>query len=619
MGPFVTPALFWGGSLLIAGPILIHLLNKRQFRVLDWAAMDFLFEANKSNRRRIRLEDLLLLLLRCLAVILIALLVARPFFQSRGLGDSLNAYSRLVVLDDSYSMTARNGGRSVLDQAKQLVSDLVGQWSTGQAAGGFRLVLTSDPTKPVIMAESLTKDNLGEVLDQIKALEPSSLPARLPHGLESLHNLLGEDSSNTLVYLLTDLRQRDWAAVGSQADNPSTAVTSSSSTRSAVESLQKLGDRVSGCYLIGMSDPKIANLAVASIRPQNPVLVSGVPVSFDVSITNHGSQPAANTVVAFGAQGSLPLTKTIDVIQAGETIVVQFEYTFAERDASQLVAVPVHVELKSAAGELVDAVEADSRRYFAARLSPGIQALVVDGDSSPLPQHSESVYLQKALDQKSSIVKVTVVEPSEFEVAHLDQYQVVFLCNVERLSEQRLESLEQWCRQGGGLVIAPGDQLFDPENFNQRLYRDGKGLSPVRLVELQGDERKSNWVHLNIEQSNHELLRFFYGQNRPLLSRAKIFRWWDSRLPDETSSRSVASVLARFTNPSKSIAIAEKRFGEGRVVAFLSPLDDDWNNFPKALGGGSYVVMMQDLIRYIARSTGNEGDLQIGMPLILPV
>ena len=67
LGGFMsTPWLFMLGVLAIASPIIIHLLNKRKFKRVDWAAMDFLLEADKKNRRRVRLENLLLLLLRCL-------------------------------------------------------------------------------------------------------------------------------------------------------------------------------------------------------------------------------------------------------------------------------------------------------------------------------------------------------------------------------------------------------------------------------------------------------------------------------------------------------------------------------------------------------------------------
>ena len=58
----VNNLLLWG-SALVAAPILIHLLSRRRFRTVDWAAMEFLLDAERRNRRRIRLEHLLLLLL----------------------------------------------------------------------------------------------------------------------------------------------------------------------------------------------------------------------------------------------------------------------------------------------------------------------------------------------------------------------------------------------------------------------------------------------------------------------------------------------------------------------------------------------------------------------------
>ena len=65
----------------MAVPILIHLLARRRFRRICWAAIAFLLEAERRNRRRIRVEQLILLALRCLAVLLLALLVSRPFVQ----------------------------------------------------------------------------------------------------------------------------------------------------------------------------------------------------------------------------------------------------------------------------------------------------------------------------------------------------------------------------------------------------------------------------------------------------------------------------------------------------------------------------------------------------------
>src|SRR6188768_1575676 len=115
-GWLVNPWIFVAGAAAISVPIIIHLLNRRKFRIVDWAAMDFLLEADKKNRRRVRLENLLLLLLRCLAVFLIGLLLARPY-DSSGLAATIfknQQFERIVVVDDSLSSQAKINNRSVM-------------------------------------------------------------------------------------------------------------------------------------------------------------------------------------------------------------------------------------------------------------------------------------------------------------------------------------------------------------------------------------------------------------------------------------------------------------------------------------------------------------------------
>ena len=102
LGFFANPLMLGLGALAVASPILIHLLNKRRFKIVDWAAMDFLFEADKKNRRRVQLENFILLMLRCLAMLLIGLLLARPFLPSSvaGIIQQKQEYERVVLLDD---------------------------------------------------------------------------------------------------------------------------------------------------------------------------------------------------------------------------------------------------------------------------------------------------------------------------------------------------------------------------------------------------------------------------------------------------------------------------------------------------------------------------------------
>ncbi len=68
------------GAAAALGPIVIHLLNRRRYRTLDWAAMDFLREALQRSRRILQWRDMLLLALRVLCMLLFGLALAQPYF-----------------------------------------------------------------------------------------------------------------------------------------------------------------------------------------------------------------------------------------------------------------------------------------------------------------------------------------------------------------------------------------------------------------------------------------------------------------------------------------------------------------------------------------------------------
>src|SRR5262252_7375767 len=99
---FLNPWAMVAGGAMVSAPILIHLINRMRYRRIRWAAMEFLLKSQKRNRRRLIIEQLILLGLRCLLVVLAGLLVARfvGAFESPG-----RSTSHMVILDDSVSMT----------------------------------------------------------------------------------------------------------------------------------------------------------------------------------------------------------------------------------------------------------------------------------------------------------------------------------------------------------------------------------------------------------------------------------------------------------------------------------------------------------------------------------
>src|SRR5438874_6936577 len=101
---FLNPGYLLAGLGLISLPIIIHLINRMRFKRVRWAAMEFLLKSQKRNRRRLIIEQLILLALRCLLVFLAVILVSRYLGFSFAMFEPQNTL-HVVVLDDSHSMT----------------------------------------------------------------------------------------------------------------------------------------------------------------------------------------------------------------------------------------------------------------------------------------------------------------------------------------------------------------------------------------------------------------------------------------------------------------------------------------------------------------------------------
>lgn len=620
----VNPGLFVAGLVAIASPIIIHLLNRRRFKRVDWAAMDFLMEAQRLNRRRVKLEEFILLLLRCLIMGFIGLLLARPFLDVNPESFfKAGATERVIILDDSLSMAAQAGERPPIEEASTMLRKWIEALANDNNDDFITVVRTTDPDRPAPWANGLplTEASMGGLLEQFDNLETQDSAGDLNAALLHVEQGFKDDkaSLHRVVYLLTDLRRRDWegsAEAGSDAG--------------VVATLRRISEAASGCYVIDLGTAGEENLVVEEIVPLDKAIIAGVPAEFEVIVRNRGMRDARDVNVKFVAGDTLPLEVGIARIAAGATGVAAFTYTFADTDdgdEKDTRSVPVEVSLENDVGRSGDLLKEDNVRYFPARVVRGIRVLLVDGDPSGNYGQSETFYLKNALAPGGpfpSGVEVTVVDDSDFDDTELSEFEVIVVANLYRVTEGRAEVLENWVRDGGGLVFLLGDQA-DEDVYNDVLYKDGTGLLPVKLSGIEGDEKEEAWTLLSIELANHPMFRFFDGDNRQLLDGVKVFRWWRCEVPeieaaeateaaaDGTHASETSRIIASFDDGGRAPAVVEKRLGEGRVLVLTTPLDNDWSNFPE--NGATFLITSQEMIRYMARNRTNEGVISVAQPI----
>src|SRR5688572_9237608 len=124
---FVHTALTWGFFLALA-PLVIHLINLVRRRRVKWAAMDFLLQSYKKHQKWVWLQQMLLLLLRILAMVVAVAMLAQ--WMARNQWFSLlsgRVTHHFVLLDDSLSMSERFGGATAFDKATQTLTQIASQ------------------------------------------------------------------------------------------------------------------------------------------------------------------------------------------------------------------------------------------------------------------------------------------------------------------------------------------------------------------------------------------------------------------------------------------------------------------------------------------------------------
>ena len=217
-----------------------------------------------------------------------------------------------------------------------------------------------------------------------------------------------------------------------------------------------------GCFLIDVGSSQDDNLAVVDVRPES-LQVADKTIRFNVQVANYGAQTVNDVRVLFQINENQPDYEVIASISPGNIEEVAFRYVFADQDPetelldeeseqkSRVRNYRVRAEIDRQSlgdtGLASDQMLEDSSSVFASRVMDGISVLLVDGDPSAASERSETHYL-RSLDVVGTGLNAEIATVSDLETVSLSEYQVIFLCNVDEASPDRIKSIEQWVDEG---------------------------------------------------------------------------------------------------------------------------------------------------------------------------
>jgi len=583
---FIHPGLLWGLGL-VSVPIIIHLITRRRYKIIEWAAMEFLLEAEKKSRRRIRIENLILLATRMALIGLIPLALARPMAPALGLGWLAGAFrseEHIIAIDDSLSMAHIEAGSSSVDRARAAASATLERVSGRSARGTVTIVRSSRPDEPLRRGSYVDQERLPTLLREIEGIDPTHTRLAPDRLAASLADLISSDPrAGRTVVIASDFRRTDWESAPD-------------AIRDAFQRLAGGDESAVRLLFLDVGPRDRENLAVTEVALSRRVPVAGVPADIAITVTNTGTAPvrAVRTNLRVG-DAEIP-GPAIDEIPAGDARTVRIAHTFNEPG-------PIFVEGKIDG----DRLAADDSRIAAVEVADAIRVLLVDGELSLEPFASETDFLAFALDPTGEIasgIKTERMTEDRLGAVDLTAYDMVVLANLYSVASRDAERLVAYVRSGGGLAIFLGDQV-DADLANRTLA----ALLPAAIAERVSRPAAGEAFHLN-PSLDHPALRQLRGDAAALLARVSVETF--ARLAPAEDAR----VLIRITDPDASPAVVERTIDAGRVVIVATSADREWSDWPRH---PSYLVFLQDLVPHLGRPRGTGRNVIAGTPIAWPL
>lgn len=642
---FVASGFAIAGAVMMFGPALIHLMNRNRYRTVQWAAMDFLLEAMQSNRRLLRIRDLLLMLLRAAALLLFGLALARPYFSAGGNSATDNSLPphALVVIDNSLSSTLDSLAGSPLEIAREQARHFI---ESLPPSSQISVIPLSGSQTQRLSDPFTSRTDAIDAVDKVSATHGSG---ELAHALNQARRL-AEQTPTLAPYVVVfgDQQAAQWQRLAR--------------TNPPEDDLP---------VLIMESDAAAPDNAwVESFGISDELAEIGTETRFTARVRYQGEKPRTNVPVTFQVRGNDVETKFVDFQEGDSVQTLQFDHVFdaMEIDPARALGIPVSLQL----GE--DALPADDSRSLVVPLVASVPVVFIDQwsdaeESTALGRLGETWILRQLLCPRTNsgpdenhLIRPIHLSYQQADSATLQaalrDARLAVVAGIEAPSPELVTTLRQYVDQGGQLAIAAGGS-FDPAAWTDIAWRDGHGILPRPLAAEPVGHSLSELVdslqpfrisakglldHAYFRLANIEEPQLidlytdalFFKTVAPLPAtdaantsavneNASLSSDWLAWLPpvmqtvvsqkDSTSPnmKFSATTIAQFENGIDFVV--ERRFGEGKVVFFSSGVSSEWSTLPST----NAVLIFDRILRNQLASTFQRYNFNVGETALVPL
>jgi hypothetical protein len=587
--------LFLWALPLAAIPLVIHLLHRRRRQVVRWGAMQLLLESVPSKRRIWHLNDILLLIVRTLAIAAVVLAFARPQLRSGLLTGKGPGRDVIFIVDSSLSTSRLQAGVPVFDKIREKTRETLDRLDAGDQVRLMTAASIPQWLEGKAAGEPATHQQVRERLSRLKpTLAAADMPACVQAAILSDPPL---EAAGRLIVIVTDGTAHGWSVESSAPWQAIREMASHATVPTAVN-----------VVVAGNTNSPFSNLSIEKLSTNRTRLAVGELFAVTARVRNTGDLRREATVLKWDLDGQATGESQVAALEPGQSSDVVFE-TACDQAGVFLLSGRLGRD-DDLAGDDTASIVVDSLDR--------LPILVCRSDAELQRPASQPDFLKAALgrgpegsrgDYSASVFEPTFVDIDALATSDLSQYRCIVLEDVLPPSAEVVDRLFDFTARGGGLWMILGENAT-PEQFNSVVFRDGGGLVPLALGPRvkAGDDRNSYFT-IHPPEGVHPATILLGDTERLDIDDVRISQHWQLSIPEAADE---LSVLLE-TGDGSPLAV-EHFSGEGRIIVQGLPNGPAWSNLALCQ---VFVPLVHEWIWYLTQPTAISHNLDPGEPIVL--
>jgi len=458
-------------SALIAAliPLLIHLFNKQKTKKIKFSSLRFLKKLEKRRLKKVKIYQILLIIIRTLLIIFLILAFARPTFSGAWsiLQEPSTNTTAVVILDDGLSMQHYDSKGNRFNRALIKINHVLGSFQPDD--------------RILILKTSNSEIDLSDTLE-IQLQECSYLIGDLNAGLLKAAKHFKENQNiNNELHIISDLHQL---------------------TTQLEEFAEKNQDIK--IYLEEINAPETSNISIERIDFENTLFEINKPLNAKLYLRNHSSTETINVNTHLYINDKRMAQNNSVVAPDAQKIV---PLTFIPKIAGWNIG---YIEIND------DDLLADNKYYFSIQIPEKAKILFVDSNPSP--------YLSSAIAtiNKSANLEIVSVKYNSIARQSFSEYDVIFLSNLPDIPDAIVSRLKSYVKSGKGIILIPGDKTV-PSFFNSSM---SSLFGNLKIVNLNKTENNAGYFTLKSIQQNNPILSELFRKENPEIALPKFKKYF---------------------------------------------------------------------------------------------